>query len=38
MSKINSINNFSIASSKSGSFLKYLTEIQRFPILTAEEE
>jgi RNA polymerase sigma-32 factor len=38
MSKLNSVNNFSIASSKQASFLKYLTEIQKFPLLTAEEE
>jgi RNA polymerase sigma-32 factor len=31
-------NSFSIVSSKNSSFLKYLTEIQKFPILTAEQE
>jgi len=38
MSKSRSVNNFSIASSKNASFLKYLSEIQKFPILTQEEE
>ena len=38
MSKTRLVNNFSIASSKNASFLKYLAEIQKFPILTQEEE
>ena len=38
MPKSNLANNFSIASSKNASFLKYLSEIQKFPILTQEEE
>lgn len=38
MSKHHLVSNFSIASSKNARFLKYLTEIQKFPILTQEEE
>ena len=37
MSKHHLVSNFSIASSKNTRFLKYLTEIHKFPILTQEE-